>query len=112
MMVHHIPNRAVLAEARTPDEIVGAARDFVAQWSPEELGAMPPHLRPRKIVDAEDVNAYAFELLQQQQFAMDPRACPEVHEMANFFSAASTRLTQILGRSRSAMSAQTQSASR
>ena len=90
-------NRSI-AFAKTPDAIVDAARNFVAQWTPEELAAMPPHLRPRKLVDAEDVNAYAFELLQQQQFAMDPRACPEVHEMANFFSTASTRLTQILAR--------------
>ena len=84
--------------ALTADQVVNAARDYLAQWSPSEISRMPPHLRPGKIVDAEDVNAYAFELLQQQQFAMDPRASPEIHEMANFFSSASMRLPQILGR--------------
>lgn len=84
--------------AQTAEDVVHAARDYLADWSPADLARMPPHLRPRKIVDAEDVNAYAFDLLQQQQFAMDPRTSPEVHEMANFFSCASMRLSHICGR--------------
>jgi hypothetical protein len=83
--------------AQTADDIVWAARDFVARWTPEELSHIPPHLRPRKLVDAEDVNAYALELVQQQQFTMDPRTAPQLHRMANFFSTASHRLAMILG---------------
>jgi hypothetical protein len=85
-----------VTQANSTDEIVTAARDFVARWSPDDLAAIPPHLRPRKIVDAEDVNSYAVDLVQQQQFAMDPRSAPQLHEMANFFSSASNRLSQIL----------------
>lgn len=93
--------------AQTPEDVVHAARDYLAGWAPADLARMPPHLRPHKIVDAEDVNAYAFDLLQQQQFAMDPRSSPELHEMANFFSCASIRLSHIGGRGDSRLALRT-----
>src|SRR5690349_5780034 len=49
--------------ARGREEIVAAARDYLATLSPSELCALPEGCRPpSKIVDAEDVSNYAFDL--------------------------------------------------
>lgn len=84
-----------LHQADLAEEVVTLARDFLAEWSPRELSFLQPDLRPRKIVDGDDVNDYALELVRQQQVSMDPRAAPQLHRMANFFSTASLRLSQL-----------------
>jgi hypothetical protein len=87
--------RGRLDEATTAHEVVSAAKDFVAAWTPEEIASLPPHCRPGKIVDADDVTAYAIQLAQECR-AADSDADPRVHRMGNFFSDASLRLSQIL----------------
>lgn len=87
--------RGRLDEAAAAHEVVSAARDFVATWTPEEIASLPPHCRPGKIVDADDVTAYAIQLAQNCR-AADSDAAPRVHRMGNFFSDASLRLSQIL----------------
>ena len=87
-----------LNEAMTPDDVVTIARDYVALWSPQELGQLPVDLRPGKIVDAEDVGSFALALVQAQMGRGTP-AEMLVHKLGAFFSSASLRLSQILARS-------------
>jgi hypothetical protein len=86
-----------LNDAVTEEDVVAIARDYVALWGPEELGQMPADLRPVKIVDADDVSAYAWALVQAQM-AGGLASDSEVHKMGAFFSSATTRLAQIMAR--------------
>jgi hypothetical protein len=88
-----------LDSAHGVDEIVLAARDFVAGFDPFEIEALPPDCRmPAKIVDADDVTSYAFELVRFE--CHDHEAAQLVHRLARFFSHASMRLAQITARDR------------
>lgn len=77
-------------------EIVSIAREFLAQFTPEEIHRLPAECRPGKLMDANDVTTYAFELVRHD-CGGDPEAAALVHKLAGFFSAASIRLSQLLG---------------
>ena len=51
-----------LSSATTEEEVARTARDYVTEWSPAELAALPEHCRPGKIRDGQDVNDLAFKL--------------------------------------------------
>lgn len=84
-----------LDAARRADDVVGAARDFLAGFDPLELAALPaPCLPPAKIIDGEEISIYAFELVRFE--CADDRVTAElVHKLARFFSHASLRLAQL-----------------
>lgn len=75
-------------------EVVGLARDFVAQFSPGEIAHLPELCRPGKIVDAEDVNAYAFVLVRHH--CDDGQGANHaIHQLAAFFGGAAQRLAEL-----------------
>lgn len=87
-----------LDAARGVDEVVASARDFLAAFSPLELAGLPEACRPpAKIVDAEDISSYAFELVRFECAERDETA-ELVHKLARFFSHASMRVAQLTAR--------------
>lgn len=93
----HLGWHGRLHEAVTEEDVVAIVRDYVALWSPEELGRMPPELRPGKFVDGEDVNSFALALVQAQM-GRGTESEDLLHKLGAFFSNASLRLAQILAR--------------
>jgi hypothetical protein len=86
-----------LDAAHGREEIVAAARDYLATLDPNELCALPEGCRPpAKIVDADDVGGYAFELVRFECEGHETREV--VHRLARFFSHASMRLAQLTAR--------------
>jgi hypothetical protein len=84
-----------LDAAQSEADVVAAARDFLALFDPFELNALPKPCRPPgKIVDADDVAAYAFELVLHE-CDHDAREADLVHKLARFFAHAATRLSQV-----------------
>jgi len=81
--------------ARCEAEVVAVAREFLATISPYEAAWLPEALRPRRIVDANDVTTYAFDLVRGdvEDDAGTQRA---LHRLAHFFSRASIRLAQLM----------------
>ena len=81
--------------ASCAQEVVEVAREFLAQLTPYEVHSLPGAcMPPPKIVDADDVTAYALALVRHD--------CAEVageaglaHKMADFFSHASGRLAHL-----------------
>lgn len=85
-----------LESALSSEDIVGIARDFLAGFSPYEIAALPaPCKPPAKLVDADDVTAYAFELVRHD-CEHDAASAELVHKLAAFFSDASIRLSQLM----------------
>ena len=84
-----------LSSARTEAEVVDVARDYVAQFTPEEIAALPGPCQPRKMVDAEDISEYAVTLVRHHCDDGQGSTTP-IHRLAAFFSNASARVSEIL----------------
>lgn len=52
--------------AETEFDVLATLRDFMASFTPHEIQGLPEGLRPRKLVDGDDVCAYALELLHAE----------------------------------------------
>jgi hypothetical protein len=83
-----------LDEARSESEVVSLARDFVARFGPDELARLPERCRPSRIVDAEDIAEYAMTLVRCELEAQGSDR-GVLTRMATFFSAASSRLSEV-----------------
>ena len=81
--------------ATSVHEVVEVAREFLAQLTPYEVHALPSAcMPPPKIVDADDVTAYALALVRHD-CAETENGGGLAHKMADFFSHASGRLAHL-----------------
>jgi hypothetical protein len=83
-----------LQRAYTVEDLLGVVKDFLATWGPEELAALPEHLRPGHIRDGDDVALYAFRLMSRH--SLPDGNSHILLRMNTFFGTASHRLSQIL----------------
>ena len=58
--------RHVIEAATTEHEVIARLRDFFASFTPYEIDALPPDLRPGKIVDGTEIASYALDLMRAQ----------------------------------------------
>jgi hypothetical protein len=86
-----------LEEAASEAEVVDISRDFIAGFTPVEMSLLPHECRPGKFFEANDVTSYAFTLVRHECGA-DAKTAELVHKLANFFSNASIRLSQVMAR--------------
>ncbi len=84
-----------ISGATDQEDVVGIARDFVAQFDHFEVAGLPAGCRPGKFVDANDVTGYAYTLVRQSTGG-DTQGEVQVEKLAAFFSQASTRLAGML----------------
>jgi len=95
--------------AQTVEEVLGMARDFLARLDPQEIQGLPEKCRPpAKLVDADDIGMYAYDLVRHECGEDD--AAELVHRLARFFSHASMQVARILALQRAAMRAYAESA--
>lgn len=86
-----------LEAAESEAEVVQVARDYMATLDPAQVALLPISCRPRKLITANDVSSYAFDLVRYECDDADDSA-PFIHRLAAFFSHASIRLSEILRR--------------
>ena len=85
--------RQRLDVARTPQEVVDIARDFVAAFTAYELYALPEACRPSTKLFAEDIAHLAFELVRHGCATAEDSGTAQ--RLAAFFAHASGRLAQL-----------------
>ena len=87
---------ALLDSAKTPFEVVGVARDFLATWTPEELGRIPESCRPGKLRDETDIESLHGCLVEdyRRSRATGP-ALKSLQELTSFVVRASIRLAEL-----------------
>src|SRR6185436_16127455 len=91
----------VIEAAETQHDVVLAVREYLAMWSPGELGRLPAACRPGKIADGEDITDLAYRLSRTHlDFSgpLDDRLLLE--RLMSFMSHAGTRVSRICGRAR------------
>lgn len=82
-----------LATCRSEAEVLATCREWMATWSPADLAALPPALRPGRLFGADDVAGLAVDAVRRDQSGLHD---PGVHRLARFFSLASARMAEIL----------------
>lgn len=95
--------------ASTEAEVVVAAKEFVAQFTPDEINDLPAPCRPGKFFDANDITSFAFALVQHR-CGDDAETANVVEKLATFFSNASIRLSEIMARGNASQDDSRQSA--
>ena len=86
-----------IGAAHTEEEVIDLAREFLASFTPGQLSTLPRACEPPlKLVDRDDISAYAFDLVRHQCKVVEEN--PLVHELMRFFGPASSRLTRISSR--------------
>jgi len=81
----------LLDAATNEHEVVQIARDFIASFTPHELELMPEECRPGKLVDAQDIASYSYDLTTHRCAEADSGA-DLIASFAHFFADATQRL--------------------
>ena len=82
-----------LDRASSEREVVSISRDFMAQFSPNEIASIPENCRPGKITDASDITSVAFELARDDCHGDGESVIAKV---GVFFASASDKLSRLL----------------
>jgi len=85
----------VLAAAKTPDDVIASARNFVATVDYADLARLPEVCKPGKFVDTHDVASYAYDLARHHCDELDSTVAETIHKLSAFFSQAVVRLSQL-----------------
>ncbi|HXS53286.1 MAG TPA: hypothetical protein VN782_12195 [Usitatibacter sp.] len=85
----------LLDVAETEAKVIAIARNYLASIEPFEVARLPERCKPRKLLTAEDIGAFALDLVREHGEEMRD-AAPLVHRMAAFFAHANLRLSHIL----------------
>ena len=86
------PWYCALREATSGVEVVALANDFIRQWGPHELAALPSSCLPWRMSSVSDIDLYAYLLSNLDR--EDAGSGSRLALMLSFFKAASIRLGQ------------------
>lgn len=78
-------------------EVAATARDYLANWSPDEIAMLPRDCRPGRIRDGVDIGNLAFKLARAHCFLHADDEDGLLEKMMVFFTHASTRIAQLEG---------------
>jgi 3-deoxy-D-arabino-heptulosonate 7-phosphate (DAHP) synthase len=87
-----MPWLARVREARTRDDVVRTARDFVAQLTRTDLDRLPVECRPGAIASEADLQEYALQLARHHAHGDAARM---IMKISAFFSSAAARLAEL-----------------
>src|SRR4051812_44862961 len=93
-----IPWHHRVDEARTAEELLAIARDYLDGWDPEDLAMIPPTARPTRIKGVDDL-AYWHQRLVDCYCtgAAKSRECEHVRSLLHFFGSALQKAAELRG---------------
>ena len=85
-----------IGEAGSPEEVVALTQDYLASFSPEYLGRLPPDCRPTHIKYADDIEFWAHRLsLRYCSDNAEPVDGDLLHGLLDYFLTALIRLAEL-----------------
>ena len=87
-----MPWLARVATARTPEDVLAIAHEYVAHFAVESSDALPAELRPGPLATADELQQYALGLARYHGHGERARA---VYRVSEFFSRAAVRLAEL-----------------
>ena len=85
-----------LSRARSVDEILAVTRDYLAEWTRDDLAGLPDHCRPGRVSDRHDIERWADRLVdatRTETLVFENEA--RLDGMAKHFLIASVRIRQL-----------------
>lgn len=92
--------RERVERAESVQEVVMAARDFIAGLDPYDMYGLPREIRPIKFVDGDDIASYSLDIVRYHCEQNEDTAVISAR-LAEFFSAAAHRIGQLSAASNS-----------
>ena len=87
-----------LLDARTWQDILQVARNYIASLEPREWASLPAHCRPDKIKGVDDIEYWRQCLADEYlRVASQPRGNDVLRSMLAFFTAAAERAEELCG---------------
>jgi hypothetical protein len=80
--------------ADNESEVIQVARDYMAKLEPWEIAHLPVSCQPRKLMNANDVSEYAFDLMCYERD--NELTGPLLQRLSCFYSRAAIRLSQLM----------------
>ena len=87
-----MPWLARVATARTPDDVLALAHEYVAHFAVESGDSLPVELRPGSLATTDELQDYALALARYHGHGERARA---VYKVSEFFSRAAVRLAEL-----------------
>ena len=88
--------RTHLKSASTQEAVVALVGDYLREWGPEEIAALPPGSWPGAIGDRSDIMSCMFRIGEiHSRFRGAPASLMRLQELLLFFTHAAVRVTQI-----------------
>ena len=85
------------AATSTP-QVVAIARDYLASWTPDELGRLPAPCRPGRVKDEQDIEQLHVCLVEEYgRNRLTGDALSALQRLTSFIVRASVRIAQIRG---------------
>src|SRR6187549_397945 len=82
--------------ANSPSEVVAVTRDYLATWTPDELGLLPAQCRPGRVKDAQDIENLHVNLVEEYgRNRLGGEALVSLQRMTSFIVRASVRIAQL-----------------
>jgi hypothetical protein len=82
--------------ANSPEQVVAVTRDYLATWTPDELGLMPAQCRPGRVKDAQDIEELHVNLVEEYgRNRLSGDALASLQRMTSFIVRASVRIAQL-----------------
>jgi hypothetical protein len=80
-------------------DVVSIVRDYIALWSPDEIAALPPSVRPGRVRDESDVADLHERLVEAYRSTRaSGDALSTLQRLTGFMARASVRVAQLGGR--------------
>lgn len=87
-----------LESASSTSAVVAIVRDYIALWSPEEIAALPPSVRPGRVRDESDVTDLHERLVEAYRTTRaSGDALAALQRLTGFMARASIRVAELGG---------------
>ena len=88
----------LLESARNSLEVVAVTRDYLATWTPDEIGRLPAAVRPGRLRDENDLEQLHSRLVEEyRQTRASGAALETLQKLTSFMVRASIRVAELSG---------------
>jgi hypothetical protein len=86
----------LIDNATSSHEVVGAARDYFASWTPREISMLPERCRPGKLRDASDIEfLHDLAVDEYRNSHVSGEELSRLQELTSFLVRATQRLAEL-----------------
>jgi hypothetical protein len=87
----------MLENAQSPAQVVSIARDYLSEWTPQELARLPERCRPGKLRDEHDIEELHSKLVEEyRNTEATGEELATIQQLTSFLVRASIRIAELV----------------